>query len=270
MKIRLAITALIGFSITALGDLQHIIPESAEAVIREIPKAMDPISGEVIRVELEEGYNYARNLVIYARTRGIQDNNWGFNTEAHIGMFWQYSLLSTVLFADETYVVELVRFPSDESGRTQIESRQELQNQLSQHQSQILAEWQGTSKESVFRQAETSYLRSRFLGISVIRRDGREVLQKNDNDTIRALTREFGLGGTLWVIVHDLASVNNPLSVSRVVSEGDIVVKWKPSGNTEQRLKESTQNRAVVPIAEPVFPNFKSASGLPLPPSILP
>jgi hypothetical protein len=28
--------------------------------------------------------------------------------------------------------------------------------------------------------------------------------------------------------------------------------------------------RAVVPIAEPVFPNFKSASGLPLPPSVLP
>ncbi len=254
MKAWSILIAMMMVPFSLFGDLLDVSFESAAA---SLPPAKDPVSGEIVKVELEEGYQYHRHLCIYARTQGRTDNNWGFRSEVYIGMLWQYSVKSSVMFVDDLYVVELVSFERGETGRMQVESRQQLNQSLSDTQRTLLKEWQSTKAISTqgdtFSSAGQSLLRGRFLGIPIIKREGRDVLIQSNDDTIRALNNDFGLGGNHFIIIHDLANKNSPLVVRRIMVEGDNIRIWRPSGTALQRKQEWEETTNMLELIQSAY-----------------
>jgi hypothetical protein len=254
MRTKMAICLLLLTCHQALGDLKEL---TRRVRPHELKRAKDPVTQDIVRMELEEGFRYHRHLCIYARTRGKTNHGWGYKTQVYLGVLWQYDITSTVLYSDVNYTVELLQFHAGtDSGQMLIESRKQLSESLSRRTREILVDWQDTddipARTEVFTAAGKALLSARFMGVPISKKQGVDILFAAKDDSIRALGTDFGLPGTQFLVIYDLANKNATPWIQRVVSEGDRVVRWEPAAaesNAERQALEA-QTREMMELIQ--------------------
>ena len=231
MKKYLSILLLLTLVLSAGADL-NIFTEVGKDP--KLPKsAKDPVSGEIVKVELEEGYVYDRTLASYNRTEGTFDHGWGFRTKVHYGELWQYKWQSHVLYAGDNYVVEYLNFSGNKAASSKIivESKRELKTALSSCLQDVM---QSNSTNEMFGNVGRALFQSEFKGLKIKQHEDGETLM-NRNDDVRAFRESFGFHGKQYIVIHELNEGNDP-QIRRVAWEGLELGLWSsPSADDNKR-----------------------------------
>jgi hypothetical protein len=220
----------------AMADLDIIQEFQDDPRVPEY--AQDPVSSEIIQMELQEGYVYDKSLACYNRTKGIFDHTWGFKTTAYYGELWEYNWASYVIYVDDNYIVEYIDIAGNKNGNTKIivESKRELTKNLSKCLRDIA---ETSPKESqIFGKVGPALFQTEFLGLNIItHEDGKTIMSKNDD--VRGFQKSLDFAGKQYVIINNLKERGGNSVIRRVVLSGTELVEWRGA------TKEENENNII-------------------------
>ena len=215
--------------------------------------AKDPVSGEMVKVELEEGYVYDRILATYNRTEGSFNHGWGFQTQVHYGELWQYKWKSQVLYAGDNYVVEYLDMAGNKAASSKmiVESKHELKTGLSDCLNEII---NSQETDSIFGTVGRALFQTEFFGLKVKAHEGGETFW-NKNDDVRAFRESFDFQGKQYLVIHDLKE-GDP-QIRRVVLSGTSLTLWKgysSDANKNNRVQTKMLQNAILSLDRSLVP----------------
>ena len=231
-------------SISAHAELNMDLPKE-EIMIEKIPAAKTPITGELVKLELQAGSQYKRNMCVYMRLQAASKTGWGYKEEVNLGLLWQYEITSTVLHADRQSAVEFIVFgDGKKSGLTQIQSKASLETNLHDSAKELITNWnENKGNDAMFNAAEAALCKKYFLGIPIKQNIGPDVVRKSQNDTIRCVIDDKGLTGTSWLVVYNFDEKNNPPLIERMADDPTNAVKWVAFGTEAEKEDQNRQTR---------------------------